>query len=359
MAKRKRLTPPRPDQARPDAADGAAPAPARGPLAPAPIAQVAGEASAAAALATLADEMHTALAEGRIIEAVPLEMIDAFHLVRDRVVMDEEEMSALMASLRARGQQMPVELVHFDDHPEGLRYGLVSGWRRLTALRRLLAETGDARFATVRAMVIRPETAQDAYISMVEENEIRVNLSFYERARIALRATRTGVFDDIRAALRGLYGSTTRSKRSKIGSFVALVEAFDDVLLHPAAISEKLGLALAREMVRQPGFVSDLRDRLESDPRETPANEIRILAAAIMPPPAAETETGAPRSPDAAPPPAPTSPLPTPSRAKRETLAPGVEALFSPDRAQLVLEGPGVDAAFMEDLRTWIAARLG
>lgn len=356
MAKRKRLTP-----AQPDAADTAPPALPRGPLAPPPIAQVAGEASASAALTELSAEMDAARAEGRIIEAVPLDQIDTFHLVRDRVVMDEEEMSALMVSLRARGQQMPVELVPIEDHPEGLRYGLVSGWRRLTALRRLLAETGDARFAAVRAMVIRPETAQDAYVAMVEENEIRVNLSFYERARIALRATRTGVFEDIRAALRGLYGSTTRSKRSKIGSFVALVEAFDDVLLHPAAISEKLGLGLAREMVRQPGFVSNLRDRLESAPRDTPAEEMRILAAAVMPTPDPEADArsdvqsvsgaGGAFSPPAS--------APAAARATRETLAPGVAALFSPDRGQLVLEGPGVDAAFMADLRGWIAARLG
>ena len=54
-----------------------------------------------------------------------------------------------------------------------LPYGLISGWRRLTALQALHAETGEARFATVQALVRRPETAADAYVTMVEENEIR------------------------------------------------------------------------------------------------------------------------------------------------------------------------------------------
>jgi hypothetical protein len=356
MAKRKRLTP-----AQPDALSEPAAAPRRGPLSAPPIAQVAGEASAAAALTELSAEMDSARAEGRIIETVPLEAIDTFHLVRDRLVMDDEEMSALMDSLRARGQQMPIELVPLTDHPEGLRYGLVSGWRRLTALKRLLAETGDARFARVRAMVIRPETAQDAYVAMVEENEIRVNLSFYERARIALRAMHAGVFDDMRSALRGLYGSTTRSKRSKIGSFVPLVDLLDDVLLHPAAISEKLGLALAREIVRSPEFVFNLRDSLTSAPRETPAEEMRILAAAVMPTPAPspEPETGPDTGTDTGPDTGGPDPQPPAPRGKRETLAPGIEAVFAPNRTHLVLEGPGVDARFMEDLRAWIAARRG
>jgi hypothetical protein len=40
----------------------------------------------------------------------------------------------------------------------------------------------------------------EAYLAMVEENEIRVGLSFYERARIVARAAEAGVFERHRGA---------------------------------------------------------------------------------------------------------------------------------------------------------------
>ena len=62
------------------------------------------------------------------------------------------------------------------------------------ALKSLHAETGEPRFATVQALVRRPDTVADAYVTMVEENEIRLGLSHYERARVAALATARGVF---------------------------------------------------------------------------------------------------------------------------------------------------------------------
>ena len=102
---------------------------------PAPIAAVAGQSASEAALAELSDTLRSAREEGRLIQALPLDAIEADHLVRDRLVADEEEMQTLISSIRARGQQTPVEVMAL----EGGRYGLISGWRRLTALRRLAA----------------------------------------------------------------------------------------------------------------------------------------------------------------------------------------------------------------------------
>ncbi|WP_238705121.1 ParB/RepB/Spo0J family partition protein [Parasedimentitalea marina] len=159
----------------------------------APIAQVASDAAAQAALSELSAVLETARADGRLIERIALEQIDETHLVRDRLEQDEDEMGALMASLRARGQQTPIELVTLTDRPDGKTHGLISGWRLLCALRRLYEQTSESEFASIKALVIQPETAQDAYVAMVEENEIRVNLSHYERARIAVRALREGL----------------------------------------------------------------------------------------------------------------------------------------------------------------------
>ena len=292
-----------------------------------------------------------ARAQGQVIDLIPVDRIDGDYLVRDRLVQEEDELQALMTSIQSRGQQMPIEIVRLDRDDSEPRYGLISGWRRLTALRRLFRDTDDPRFAVARALVVRPETAQDAYLAMVEENEIRVDVSHYERARIALKAVEQGVFPDQRAALRGLYASTTRSKRSKIGTFVGLVDAFDDILNFPGAISEKLGLAMAREMVRDPGFAPRLRVALARNPRPTPPAEVKILVAAV-------TAMATPQEP---------APDPLPSRSKDRAavaesveipLVEGLTMRFHPSRNRLELTGDRVTDDLAHEIAEFLRSRF-
>lgn len=272
MAKRKRLTPAQTDYL---GTDAPAPETKSMGLAPprAPIAQVAGEASAAAALQELASEVRRAKEEGRMIQILPEAEIEADYLVRDRILADDAEFQSLMNSLRARGQQTPIEVVQLDQS----RYGLISGWRRLTALRRLLAETGENRFATVQAILRQPETAADAYVAMVEENEIRAGLSYYERARVAARAVEQGVYPSEKLALQRLFSTASRAKRSKIGSFLTLYRAADDLLRFAPAITERLGLALAKLLAGDPERVADLRRALRDAAPKDAAEEITCL----------------------------------------------------------------------------------
>ncbi len=293
--------------------------------------------------------IEAARAEGRIIELLPLAAIDAEHLVRDRLAQDEDEMEALMASLRKRGQQMPIEVVALPrPGPNGETHGLVSGWRRLTALRRLTEEAGDPAFATARALVVTPDTAQDAYLAMVEENEIRVNLSHYERARVARKAMQEGVFPNQRAALQGLFGNATRSKRSKIGTFILLVESFDDVLRFPSAISEKLGLALARELVRDPGLSTEIRTALAEHAPDTALAEMRLLAAIV-----------AARADRATHPEEPTEPRPVkaPRSAAVTRISDGLEMRFDARRGRIELSGAEATEDLVEALRGWLSER--
>ena len=53
----------------------------------------------------------------------------------------------------------------------------------------------------------------DIYLDMVEENEIRANLTHYERGRIASVAVGQGVFADIDAAVNHLFASASKAKR--------------------------------------------------------------------------------------------------------------------------------------------------
>jgi len=171
---------------------GFAAKPASGPAAlHAPIAQVASEAAQGrdarpatdrateARVAAEAASWRDAQAEGRVIETLPLERIQVNHLTRDRVETDAEAMEELVASIRANGQRLPVEVM---DLGEG-RYGLVSGWRRVRAL--ALIGTEDGTPPVARAIVRPMVEVGAAYAAMVEENEVRAQLTPYERGRIA------------------------------------------------------------------------------------------------------------------------------------------------------------------------------
>lgn len=346
MAKRKRLTPAREDYLLTGAEPEEMVAPRPGPLAPPrlPISQIAGDAATSAALQSLSDEMARARQEGRMVVALPEDRIEADYLVRDRLVVDEAELAALMQSLQARGQQIPVEVV---DLGAG-RYGLISGWRRLTALRRLHAETGEARFSQVQCLLRRPETAAAAYVSMVEENELRVGLSYYERARIAARAVEGRVYDSEKAALLSLFSTASRAKRSKIRSFLPIYHALDRVLRFGSAIPERLGLMLSGAIEARPGFAAALAARLTLAPATSAAEELALLARALAEDVAAQKQAlnavSEPVLPEAA-------VFSTPAgevQLRRQTLR---------GTSCLVLSGPGVTEEFEAALVEWLSAQ--
>lgn len=282
MAKRKRLSPPRLDIA-PEATPetkSAFPSYPRGvaPTRNMPIASVAREAAGSAALDEIGRTLSEAREEGRLINWLLLEEIDESYLMRDRMETCEEEMQALIDSLRERGQQTAIEVADLGKGANP-RWGLISGWRRLTALRRIAAEEGIS--GRVLAIPRSPRNAADAYRAMVEENEIRVGLSHYERARIVARAADAGVYADDMEALRALFGAATRSRRSKIGSFVRIVRALDAALRFPTQIGERAGLALVRALDEDPGLAERLRARLAASAPTDAETEAALLAKAI------------------------------------------------------------------------------
>ncbi|MEP2716409.1 ParB N-terminal domain-containing protein [Pseudophaeobacter sp.] len=369
MAKRKRLSPAQDSYlaSAPESKSAlAGPLPTAGAAA-APIAQVAGAASTEAALQEVSAVLQQARARGLMVEEIDLGLIDETHLVRDRIAQDEDEMAALMGSLRARGQQTPIEVVPLEGRLDGKAWGLISGWRRLSALRRLYGEASEPEFAQVKALVIRPDSAEAAYVAMVEENEIRVNLSHYERARIAVRALKEGVFPSQKKALQGLFANVPRAKRSKIGSFVTLVEALDAVLFFPAAISEKLGLALVRQMGEDAAFAQALITALQGAERGSAAEELAILNEALAS--AQQSEATAPLTPPletqgVSPGPGDTQPrirCPGPEASAEERIttqvAAGLRLGFQPGAQRIELSGAAVDARLLEDLKAWLKSR--
>ena len=231
-----------------------------------PISQVAGDIAGQAALAELSQALSAARDEGRLIVKLPLEAVAADHLVRDRMTLDEAEMAVLEDSLRRRGQQVPIEVV---DLGQG-GYGLISGWRRVEALRRIGA-------GAALALVRRPEGAAEAYLAMIEENEVRAGLSFYERARLAVEAVRLGIHADPQAAIAALFRSAPAPKRSKIASFVLLHEALGAALRFPTAIPEHLGLALAGALKADPALAPRWVEALRQAAPDSAAAERTVL----------------------------------------------------------------------------------
>jgi ParB/RepB/Spo0J family partition protein len=290
-----------------------------------PVARVAAEAAAEAGLRAVSAELETLRAEGRVVLRLALAAVQDDWLIRDRVAGDGEGLAELVASIREHGQRTPIEVAELAPG----RFGLISGWRRMAALRQLAA--GDARFDTVLALVRRPETAAEAYVAMVEENEIRVGLSYWERARVVARACAAGVFGSDKIALQRLFAHASRARRSKIGSFLPLVAALDGVLRFPAALPERLGLRLAAALETDATLPARIRAALDAAPPADAGAEQALLAAALA--------------------------RPAPKAPARRDLAPGLWLEGGPGRA--VLGGPAVDAAFLDRLARLLAAPGG
>lgn len=345
MAKRKRLNGPLEDYLAPS--DVSVSSSASSP----PIARVAGDASVSAALDEVSRELTSARNEGRLVVRLPLDKIDIAWLVRDRThpgAVDDPEFTALVESLRRNGQRSPIEVV---DMGNG-RYGLISGWRRLTALRHLYDETRSDQFSTALAFLREPKSSEEAYIAMVEENEIRLALSYYERARIAAKSVEAGVFDTPKSALQSLFSSASRAKRSKIGSFLGLYQVLGDEIHFPQALTERLGLALCKVLEADAAAGDRLVRDLKTVRPQSSEEEQSLLSQFI------HNDGNEVRGETLAPvmhlvkPPAPRSQDEKMSVSPAQEVYPGV--FLTRQAGKLQISGPAVDPAFCARVEAWL-----
>ncbi|MEP5152725.1 ParB N-terminal domain-containing protein [Planktotalea sp.] len=327
MAKRKRLAPAQPRDL--DAAPletksmaGFTPHPAP------PIASVAGDASTVAALEELSETLRRARAEGRMITAIALHQIDETYLVRDRVVVDDEEMAALRTSLQARGQQTPIEVVDLGDG----RFGLISGWRRLQALRAIGSESA-------KAIITAPREAPDAYVAMIEENEIRVGLSYFERARIVVKAVEAGVFEGDKKALQTLFQSASRAKRSKIKSFIPVASQLGHALKFPTQMGERMGLQLSKLLLNDSSASGQIAAALMDASCDNFEAEQQVLNRCLKR--LSVSDTGGERV--------------APKRSR--SYAPVTGIVITAEERCITMRGSRVDSALLTDLQAWLKSR--
>ena len=224
---------------------------------------------------------------GLVTDMVPLAEVHAGKLVRDRSRRADTDVEDLKTSIQAVGLSNPIRV-----EPRGQGgYELIEGWRRLSAFKALLAETGDPRWGLIPASFVPAgETVDGLYRRMVDENLVRKDISWAEMARLAraYAEDHVGGCEDLDQAVNHLYASANPQKRSYIRRFAYLLSRLEKYLEHPEAIPRALGLSLAQRIDAQPELTARIIDRLRREPRRSAEDELAILqdfdSVAVAPP---------------------------------------------------------------------------
>jgi ParB family chromosome partitioning protein len=249
--------------------------------------------------------------------------------VRDRVAFDGDEMAALAARSRSAASRCPSRSWRGDGG-----YGLISGLRRVWRF----ARSGPP---DVLALVRRPESSPRP-ISPWSRKTRSAPAFRSTSARGSRRRRRLGIYPDPAAAIGAVRRSASPAKRSKIGSFVRVHAALGDVLRFPAAIPERVGLALAGALDRDAGFAAALRAALAAADADTAEAERGVLQTALARSPEPAPRPGGRGRPRRAPP----GPAPA---------AGGIVIDARP--GWVLLTGDGITEALCRDLELWLADR--
>ncbi len=209
------------------------------------------------------------------LQMIPLAEIDPAALCRDRTGLDPEPQTELELSIATSGLRQPVEVFPLASPRGDHRYGLLSGYRRLHAFATLLERTGEARYAAIPAF-LRAETGlAAAFAAMVEENDIRADLSPFERGLIAVTARNTGAYPSIEAAVDGLYPNAGRQKRLRLRQLAFFAEEMDGQLTAPEKLSAQKAFRIANAAAA--GFGELMRTALEESSLKDPDHQWSLL----------------------------------------------------------------------------------
>ncbi|TBN39069.1 replication protein [Paracoccus subflavus] len=214
---------------------------------------------------------------GLIVDLIALDSIDTHKLIRDRAPAADFELAELVQSIRDIGLSNPIRVEQGRDG----RYELIQGWRRLSAYRELLKETGDAEtWGRIPAgIVARGDALEQLYRRMVDENMVRKDISFAEMAQLALHYAmdpHTAEHDPDRAVAI-LFKSAGYQKRSYIRNFIPVVQALGEVLFYPQEIPRALGLALSQRLSEIPGLATAIAGEFRNWDTRSIKDEMDVL----------------------------------------------------------------------------------
>ena len=178
---------------------------------------------------------------------IPLSEILAEALMRDRTHLDPEALEDLAASIHRDGLRQPIEVWQLSTPTDDHKYGLISGLRRLSA-HQLLNSRNPATHTTIAAFIRTPASIPDAMAQMIAENEIRENLSPWERGQTLAACVNQGLFPSIDQAIAALHPTALKQKRTRLRSLALVAEELDGCFTTPEQLTtsqmERLAAAL-------------------------------------------------------------------------------------------------------------------
>ncbi|HSF63593.1 MAG TPA: ParB/RepB/Spo0J family partition protein [Paracoccaceae bacterium] len=176
------------------------------------------------------------------LDHIPLDQIATDILPRDRTLPDPDADDDLRRSIATLGLLQPIEVfgIEVDDF-HTRPWGLIAGHRRLRACQAL-------GHTTIPAVLCTPADIPAALAAMVAENEVRAQITPWEKGRLLATLVEMGRFPDAPAAVAALYPSATRQQRARLRGFHDVHEAFNRRLVAPEGLSvarmDRLAMAL-------------------------------------------------------------------------------------------------------------------
>ncbi len=187
--------------------------------------------------ASRAEEIERQLAAGQTIIELDPTLVDGSFVV-DRLGVDAEDTTSLVAQIKEHGQQVPI-LVRPHPETEG-RYQVAYGHRRLAAAKELGLR--------VKA-VVRDLTDEQLVISQGQENNSRTDLSFIERSFFGARLEDRGFPREIIMASLGV-------DKAALSRMIALIKRLPPELIEavgPASSFGRLRWAELADMLDEKG----------------------------------------------------------------------------------------------------------
>lgn len=167
------------------------------------------------------------------ITRIPLTQIDPAALPRDRLGIDREALDALQRSIVDDGLRQPVEVWPIEGP---LPFALISGHRRYLCFQ-ALAALNPERWGAIPCLIRQPADYPAALAMMVTENEIRAQITPWEKGALLMRLLGHGLFPSLEAASEALYPALSRRDRSRLRGYALVVEELEGSLTDPRALS--------------------------------------------------------------------------------------------------------------------------
>jgi ParB family chromosome partitioning protein len=154
-------------------------------------------------------------------------------------------------------------------------------------------------YQTIPALCCNPGDIPTALAAMITENEVRAQISPWEKGRLILRLIEEGTFPDAARAIDALYPTASRQQRTRLRGFFLVVDMLRDAPLHSPetlSIARMDRLATALRLGGCAAIIATLHSRAtRTQPQQWEGLRPVINAILTEPTPDTGTKPGRPR----------------------------------------------------------------